>query len=302
MHRLTRIFGTEEDRVNCPFFYKIGACRHGEGCSRTHVRPPLSETIMVPHMYLPPLPRGVPLQSPEFKMPDDTEQFHDFYEDILDEFGKYGEILELNVLENLGEHMLGNVYVKYRRPEDAEKALQAINGRWYDGRRVNVEFSPVTDFFEARCRDFDEKTCARGHLCNFIHLKHMPLWLHNRMQRMNAEHRRKRGRSRSKSRSRSRSRSRSGSPRSRSRYRSASEERRARIHRWNVERQERLAKEKKMQEAAVSQKQQGQQQAEQQGQQPAEQQQGQQPAEQQQGKQQAAPPAPPTSMDTSADN
>ena len=27
---LARIHGTEEDKVNCPFYYKIGACRHGK--------------------------------------------------------------------------------------------------------------------------------------------------------------------------------------------------------------------------------------------------------------------------------
>ena len=27
--QLARIFGTEEDRVNCPFYFKIGACRNG---------------------------------------------------------------------------------------------------------------------------------------------------------------------------------------------------------------------------------------------------------------------------------
>ena len=31
---LARIHGTEEDKVNCPFYFKIGACRHGDRCSR----------------------------------------------------------------------------------------------------------------------------------------------------------------------------------------------------------------------------------------------------------------------------
>jgi len=31
---LARIHGTEEDKVNCPFYFKIGACRHGDKCSR----------------------------------------------------------------------------------------------------------------------------------------------------------------------------------------------------------------------------------------------------------------------------
>ncbi len=32
----------------------------------------------------------------------------------------------------------------------------------YDGRPIVCEFSPVTDFREARCRQYDEATCGRG--------------------------------------------------------------------------------------------------------------------------------------------
>jgi len=52
----SRIIGTEEDKVNCPFYFKIGACRHGDGCSRTHLRPHFSQTLMIPHLYIPPAP------------------------------------------------------------------------------------------------------------------------------------------------------------------------------------------------------------------------------------------------------
>ncbi len=38
--RLARVFGTEEDKVNCSFFFKIGACRHGDKCTRLHYKPP----------------------------------------------------------------------------------------------------------------------------------------------------------------------------------------------------------------------------------------------------------------------
>ena len=48
---LARIHGTEEDKVNCPFYFKIGACRHGDKCSRQHHKPPFSQTIIVPHMW-----------------------------------------------------------------------------------------------------------------------------------------------------------------------------------------------------------------------------------------------------------
>src|SRR3954451_8165359 len=48
---LASIFGTEQDKVNCSFYYKIGACRHGDRCSRKHVKPSYSQTILLPNLY-----------------------------------------------------------------------------------------------------------------------------------------------------------------------------------------------------------------------------------------------------------
>lgn len=48
---LASIFGTEKDRVNCPFYFKIGACRHGDRCSRLHTKPSISPTILLSNMY-----------------------------------------------------------------------------------------------------------------------------------------------------------------------------------------------------------------------------------------------------------
>jgi hypothetical protein len=39
------------------------------------------------------------------------------------------------------------------------------------GRPIFVDFSPVTDFREATCRQYEENTCNRGGYCNFMHLK-----------------------------------------------------------------------------------------------------------------------------------
>jgi hypothetical protein len=41
-------------------------------------------------------------------------------------------------------------------------ALQGLSGRFYEGRPIQVEFSPVTDFREATCRQYEENTCTRG--------------------------------------------------------------------------------------------------------------------------------------------
>ena len=39
------------DKVNCPFYIKMGACRYGESCERIHNKPPISESVMLVHMY-----------------------------------------------------------------------------------------------------------------------------------------------------------------------------------------------------------------------------------------------------------
>uniref|UniRef100_A0A8U7MTL8 U2 small nuclear RNA auxiliary factor 1 n=1 Tax=Corvus moneduloides TaxID=1196302 RepID=A0A8U7MTL8_CORMO len=44
---LASIFGTEKDKVNCSFYFKIGACRHGDRCSRLHNKPTFSQEAML---------------------------------------------------------------------------------------------------------------------------------------------------------------------------------------------------------------------------------------------------------------
>ena len=41
------------------------------------------------------------------------EAFDEFYLEIFEEFRTYGSLEELQVCENMCDHLLGNVYVKY---------------------------------------------------------------------------------------------------------------------------------------------------------------------------------------------
>ena len=100
------------------------------------------------------------------------EHYDNFFEDVFVEAeDKYGEIEEMNVCDNLGDHLVGNVYVKFRREEDAEKAVKELNNRWFGGRPIYAELSPVTDFREACCRQYEMGECTRSGFCNFMHLK-----------------------------------------------------------------------------------------------------------------------------------
>lgn len=182
---LARIHGTEEDKVNCPFYFKIGACRHADRCSRIHHRPAFSPTILIKHIFRHPvreaelraLSEGMDKDKVEVDKEKATEDFLQFFENMYDELGKFGRIEALHVCDNLGDHMIGHVYAKFSDEEEASDALNIMNGRYYDGRKMEVEFSPVTDFREARCRDFDEDTCNRGGFCNFMHIKPVPMCL-----------------------------------------------------------------------------------------------------------------------------
>lgn len=60
---------------------------------------------------------------------------------------------------------------QFRREEDAERAAKDLNNRWFGGRPVYAELSPVTDFREACCRQYEMGECTRSGFCNFMHLK-----------------------------------------------------------------------------------------------------------------------------------
>jgi splicing factor U2AF 35 kDa subunit len=97
--------------------------------------------------------------------------FDAFYEDIWCELCKYGEVEELVVCDNNNDHLIGNVYARFKYEDAAQKACDDLNSRWYAGRPVYCELSPVTDFREACCRLNSGEGCARGGFCNFIHRK-----------------------------------------------------------------------------------------------------------------------------------
>ena len=86
---LASIYGTEKDKVNCSFYFKMGACRHGDSCTRKHVRPSFSPTILMPNVYI------NPSHDPACTLtPAQLQQHFDLlYEDLWCEMAlKYGEM------------------------------------------------------------------------------------------------------------------------------------------------------------------------------------------------------------------
>uniref|UniRef100_A0A3B5MP54 C3H1-type domain-containing protein n=1 Tax=Xiphophorus couchianus TaxID=32473 RepID=A0A3B5MP54_9TELE len=138
---LASIFGTEKDKVNCSFYFKIGACRHGDRCSRLHNKPTFSQTIALLNIY---------------RNPQNSAQSLD---------GLTCTVSDMEMQEHYDE------FFEFRNEEDAEKAVIDLNNRWFNGQPIHAELSPVTDFREACCRQYEMGECTRGGFCNFMHLK-----------------------------------------------------------------------------------------------------------------------------------
>ncbi|XP_030069505.1 splicing factor U2AF 26 kDa subunit isoform X2 [Microcaecilia unicolor] len=218
---LASIFGTEKDKVNCSFYFKIGACRHGDRCSRLHNKPTFSQTIVLLNLYQNPQNTAQTADGSHSHVSDVEVQEHydNFFEEVFTELQqKYGEIEEMNICDNLGDHLVGNVYVKFRREEDAERALAELNNRWFNGQAITAELSPVTDFRESCCRQYEMGECTRGGFCNFMHLKPISsalrrqLYGRNRRARGSPPRSPKRPRSQDRYRPSDRNRRRSRSP------------------------------------------------------------------------------------------
>lgn len=166
---LASIYGTEKDKVNCSFYFKIGACRHGESCSRKHVKPTFSPTVLIPNVYRNPAHEADCTLTPEQLQ----AHFDLFWEDIFIELAcKYGELAELIVCDNVSDHLVGNVYARFVDEESAGRAVSDLNRRWYAQKPLHAELVPVTDFREACCRQFENGECNRGGYCNFMHLRY----------------------------------------------------------------------------------------------------------------------------------
>lgn len=43
------------------------------------------------------------------------------------EIAKYGEIHEMHILDNIGDHLLGNVFIKFISEKDAENVIKFVS-------------------------------------------------------------------------------------------------------------------------------------------------------------------------------
>jgi splicing factor U2AF subunit len=159
---------TERDKINCAFFYRVGACKHGQFCKKRHYIPQSSRIVILRNLYKKPL---LVLQSVRQTRSQHQLQaeFDELYEELFIELEEnYGPVQELKICENMVEHLAGNVYVKFRHEEDAGLCCKQLNNRWFDGSPIYAELCPITDLRNAMCRG----TCERGdYFCGYLHIK-----------------------------------------------------------------------------------------------------------------------------------
>lgn len=164
----------ENPKLICTFYTKIGACRHGEKCSRRHIKPTSSDTILMPNLYKNPRfssNEGNGQQAPITDEKELQQHFEDFYKDVFVRAATLGKVDAMVVCENNNNHLNGNVYIKFASRDIAYDAVVKLNQEWYDGRPVYCELSPVESLSDANCRAYDTNSCSRGDHCNFMHIR-----------------------------------------------------------------------------------------------------------------------------------
>ncbi|KAM3877413.1 U2 small nuclear ribonucleoprotein auxiliary factor 35 kDa subunit-related protein 2-like [Diretmus argenteus] len=176
----TENYGTERDVANCPFFLKTGACRFGDRCSRKHVHPTSSPTLMIRGMFVTygmeqchrdDYDTDACLEHSEEEL---QEYFLDFYHDVLEEFKSIGKVVQFKVSCNFEPHLRGNVYIQFDTEEQCREAFIKFNGRWYAGKQLHCELCPVTRWKNAICGLYDRQKCPKGKHCNFLHVFRNP--------------------------------------------------------------------------------------------------------------------------------
>lgn len=166
----------------CQFYLKTSACQYGPLCYKKHLAPSLSSTLVVRNMFKDRKPalvsRDLFMKQKVIKAwGEDTSrlagvEFKRFFLDIVPEFEKFGRVKKVLVCNNLAHHLKGNVYVLYWNVDDAVSCYNKMNGRYYGGFPLNIEYSYLVSSNEALC-SFGSK-CTVKAKCNFLHVFKAP--------------------------------------------------------------------------------------------------------------------------------
>lgn len=149
-------FETNPNKELCLFFQKTSTCRFFDVCSRNHVRPGISTIIMIPNFFT-----HYSLEKTgneqisdthlEFESSETYEHYQEFFYDVIPELEVHGTIRVFKTCCNHEAHLRGNVFIEYTSTRSALKSYQALNGRWYAGKQLSVEFCNIPSWKRAIC-------------------------------------------------------------------------------------------------------------------------------------------------------
>ena len=82
---------------------------------------------------------------------------------MISELKKYGNLLFARVSSNEAPHLHGNVYAVWETREEGLIALQTLQGRYYAGKELDVEYLPesVICWKNGLCNDYVHGRCGR---------------------------------------------------------------------------------------------------------------------------------------------
>ncbi|CAD7079949.1 unnamed protein product [Hermetia illucens] len=171
---------TNPGKELCPFFMKTASCRFGDRCTRNHSRPCVSRILLLPYFFT-----HIRLEQPahseygsdlslEFSEAELYQAYDDFFEDVTTELSKYGSIVNFRVCRNSEPHLRGNVFVEFEDDRSSLRAYQVLQGRYYAGKRINVEFCKLVSWKAAICGLSLSRTCPKGANCNYLHIFRNP--------------------------------------------------------------------------------------------------------------------------------
>ncbi|XP_055304850.1 U2 small nuclear ribonucleoprotein auxiliary factor 35 kDa subunit-related protein 2 [Sitodiplosis mosellana] len=166
---------TNPGKEPCQYFAKMASCRFGNNCIWNHQRSNISKVLHIQSFF-----SNIHLEQSttteygndltlEYDETELNENFREFFIDVVQEFEHFGCIRYFVVSTNYNPHLRGQVFVEYTSERNALKAQRKMNGRYYAGRMLNVEFCTVL-WEKAVCGSWLKDRCVRGQNCGFYHI------------------------------------------------------------------------------------------------------------------------------------
>uniref|UniRef100_A0A0A1WSQ2 U2 small nuclear ribonucleoprotein auxiliary factor 35 kDa subunit-related protein 1 n=1 Tax=Zeugodacus cucurbitae TaxID=28588 RepID=A0A0A1WSQ2_ZEUCU len=179
---LRRVVETRPGQSLCALYERTNCCRFGPTCIKNHRRPLLANIIVVRNFFMHPLLEEENEHEEyahadgnlELSEQDLCEAYNEFFEDVLPEFEAFGYIQNFRTLRNTLRYLRGHVFVEYVEERSALKAFIKLQGRYYAGKQLNVEFANIPTWRNAICGLSHTRKCLKGNKCPYLHLFNNP--------------------------------------------------------------------------------------------------------------------------------